>query len=44
LTPANAKIALLDTGFGQAHTVVYDPRPDADQVVLFGRIPETLAS
>ena len=44
LTPAAAKIALLGTGFGQAHAAVYDQRPDVEQVVLFGRIPETLAS
>ena len=37
------KIALLGTGFGQAHAAVYAERPDVDQVVLFGRTPEKLA-
>jgi predicted dehydrogenase len=37
------KIALLGTGFGQAHAAVYAQRPDVDEVVLFGRTPEKLA-
>jgi predicted dehydrogenase len=37
------KIALLGTGFGQAHAAVYAQRPDVDDVVLFGRTPEKLA-
>jgi predicted dehydrogenase len=37
------KIALLGTGFGQAHAAVYAERPDVDQVVVFGRTPEKLA-
>lgn len=31
------KIALLGTGFGQAHAAVYAQRPDVDEVVVFGR-------
>lgn len=38
------KIALLGTGFGQAHAAVYAQRPDVDEVVVFGRTPEKLAS
>jgi predicted dehydrogenase len=37
------KIALLGTGFGQAHAAVYAQRPDVDQVVVFGRTSEKLA-
>jgi len=37
------KIALLGTGFGQAHAAVYASRPDVDEVVVFGRAPEKLA-
>jgi predicted dehydrogenase len=37
------KIALLGTGFGQAHAVVYAERPDVDEVVVFGRTPQKLA-
>jgi len=37
------KIALLGTGFGQAHAAVYAARPDVDEVVAFGRTPATLA-
>jgi predicted dehydrogenase len=37
------KIALLGTGFGQAHAAVYASRPDIDEVVVFGRTPEKLA-
>jgi predicted dehydrogenase len=37
------KIALLGTGFGQAHAAVYARRPDVDEVVVFGRTPEKLA-
>ena len=36
------KIALLGTGFGQAHAAVYAERPDVDQVVVFGRSPQKL--
>src|SRR5215831_15567183 len=38
------KIALLGTGFGQAHAAVYAQRPDVDQVVVFGRTPGKLAA
>jgi predicted dehydrogenase len=37
------KIALLGTGFGQAHAAVYAERGDVDEVVVFGRTPEKLA-
>jgi predicted dehydrogenase len=37
------KIALLGTGFGQAHAAVYAQRPDVDDVVVFGRTPQKLA-
>ena len=37
------KIALLGTGFGQAHAAVYAQRPDVDEVVVFGRTPGKLA-
>jgi predicted dehydrogenase len=37
------KIALLGTGFGQAHAAVYAQRPDVDEVIVFGRTPEKLA-
>jgi predicted dehydrogenase len=37
------KIALLGTGFGQAHAAVYAQRPDVDEVVVFGRSPQKLA-
>ena len=36
------KIALLGTGFGQAHAAVYAARPDVDEVVVFGRTPQKL--
>ena len=36
------KIALLGTGFGQAHAAVYAQRPDVDEVVVFGRTPQKL--
>ena len=38
------KIALLGTGFGQAHAAVYAGRDDVDEVVVFGRTPQKLAS
>jgi predicted dehydrogenase len=38
------KIALLGTGFGQAHAAVYARRPDVDEVVVFGRTPQKLAT
>ncbi len=38
------KIALLGTGFGQAHAAVYAERSDVDQVVVFGRTPHKLAA
>jgi predicted dehydrogenase len=38
------KIALLGTGFGQAHAAVYAQRPDVDEVIVFGRTPEKLAA
>jgi UDP-N-acetylglucosamine 3-dehydrogenase len=28
------KIALLGTGFGQAHAAIYAQRPDVDQVIV----------
>jgi len=31
------KIALLGTGFGQAHAAIYAARPDVGEVVVFGR-------
>jgi len=37
------KIALLGTGFGQAHAAVYAGRPDVDEVVVFGRTAAALA-
>jgi predicted dehydrogenase len=37
------KIALLGTGFGQAHAAVFADRSDVDEVVVFGRTPEKLA-
>lgn len=37
------KIALLGTGFGQAHAAVYAQRPDVDEVVVFGRTAKKLA-
>jgi predicted dehydrogenase len=37
------KIALLGTGFGQAHAAVYAQRRDVDEVVVFGRTPGKLA-
>jgi len=37
------KIALLGTGFGQAHAAVYAARPDVDEVVAFGRTLAKLA-
>jgi predicted dehydrogenase len=38
------KIALLGTGFGKAHTAVFAQRPDVDEVVVFGRSPQKLAT
>jgi predicted dehydrogenase len=38
------KIALLGTGFGQAHAAVFAKRPDVNQVVVFGRTPQKLAA
>ncbi len=38
------KIALLGTGFGQAHAAVYAQRPDVDEVIVFGRTPQKLAT
>lgn len=38
------KIALLGTGFGQAHAAVYAHRPDVHEVIVFGRTPEKLAT
>ena len=37
------KIALLGTGFAQAHAAVYAQRSDADGLIVFGRTPEKLA-
>jgi predicted dehydrogenase len=37
------KIALLGTGFGQAHAAVYAARPDVDEVIVFGRTQQKLA-
>jgi len=37
------KIALLGTGFGQAHAAVYAQYPDVDEVIVFGLSPEKLA-
>jgi predicted dehydrogenase len=37
------KIALLGTGFGQAHASIYARRPDVDEVVVFGRTAAKLA-
>src|SRR5919108_3834399 len=37
------RIALLGTGFGQAHAAVYAQQPDVDEVVVFGRTPQKLA-
>ena len=37
------KIALLGTGFGQAHSTVCAQQPDVDEVVVFGRTPQKLA-
>jgi predicted dehydrogenase len=42
--PPAMKIALLGTGFGQAHAAIYAHRPDVDEVVVFGRTPEKLAT
>ena len=38
------KIALLGTGFGQAHAAVYAARPDVDEVIVFGRTPEKIGN
>jgi predicted dehydrogenase len=38
------KVALLGTGFGQAHAAVYVQRTDVDEVIVFGRTPEKLAA
>jgi predicted dehydrogenase len=40
---ATMKIALLGTGFGQAHAAVYAKRPDVGEVIVFGRSLEKLA-
>jgi predicted dehydrogenase len=37
------KIALLGTGFGQAHAAVYAQRPDVDEVTVCGRTAAKLA-
>ena len=37
-------VALLGTGFGQAHAAVYATRPDVDKVVVFGPTPAKLVS
>jgi len=37
------KIALLGTGFGQAHAAVYAQHSDVHEVVVFSRTPEKLA-
>lgn len=37
------KIALLGTGFGQAHAAIFAQHPDVDEVVVFGRTPQKLA-
>ena len=37
------KVALLGTGFGQAHAAVYAQRADVHEVVVFGRTPGKLA-
>jgi predicted dehydrogenase len=37
------KVALLGTGFGQAHAAVFAQRSDVDEVVVFGRTSEKLA-
>src|SRR5215211_1034585 len=39
---AHVKVALLGTGFGQAHAAVYAARPDVSEVVVFGRTPKKL--
>jgi predicted dehydrogenase len=39
----SVKVALLGTGFGQAHAAVYAQRDDMDEVVVFGRTSEKLA-
>src|SRR3712207_5251755 len=41
---APMKIALLGTGFGRAHAAVYATRTDVDEVIVFGRTPEKLAT
>lgn len=41
---AVAKIALLGTGFGQAHAAAYAQRADVDNVVVFGHTPDKLAA
>ena len=38
------KIGLLGTGFGQVHAAVYAARADVDEVIVFGRTPQKLAS
>jgi predicted dehydrogenase len=38
------KIALLGTGFGQAHAAVFAQRTDVGEVVVFGRTPDKLAT
>jgi predicted dehydrogenase len=38
------KVALLGTGFGQAHAAVYAQRPDVEEVIVFGRTPKKLAA
>jgi predicted dehydrogenase len=37
------KIGLLGTGFGRAHAAVYAQRADVNEVLVFGRTPQTLA-
>lgn len=38
------KLVLLGTGFGQTHAAVYARRGDVDQVVVFGRTWDKLAT
>ncbi len=38
------KIALLGTRFGQVHAAVFAARSDVDEVIVFGRTPEKLAT
>lgn len=38
------RIALLGTGFGQAHAAVYARRPEVREVIVFGRTADKLAA